>query len=144
MSTKEEYSGDQFVSVMMGTNGTAGDMVYLSTGSLKTLKSNSNAGSENTTAFLGVLVNTTTKGSLASVNVKQASLDKVTTTHTIEPGDILYANGAAATNEVGTAAGGTAVGVCCKHSSSVAPRVSAILLPFYITGASGFAVGTQE
>jgi hypothetical protein len=143
VSTIEEYSGNQFVSVMMGTAGTAGDMVYMTTGSLKTLKSNSNSGTENTSTFVGVLVDSTIAGSLAAVNVKQASLDKITTSHEIEPGDVIYANGAASNNKVGTVVGGTAVGVCCKYSGTTAPRVSAILLPYYITGAVGFAVGTQ-
>jgi predicted RecA/RadA family phage recombinase len=87
--------------------------------------------------FLGVLVDTTVKGSYGAVLAEGVvQLPKATTTSKIEVGELIY--GGETTNNVGTLVGGTALGVCFKQSATTDSYVSVKLLPFYITGAGGF------
>lgn len=139
MSVIDQYSDTIYPSVMMGTNGSAGDLVYKSTGSGLTLKTNANAGTENTSAFLGVLIDHTVAGSYGAViSEGVVSLAKLLTANKIEVGDKVYADGAASDNKVGTVAGGTAIGVCFAQSGTTDARVSVKLLPYSVTGAGGF------
>lgn len=139
MATIEAYKGDRIPYVMLGTSGTSGDLCYISTGSIKTLKSNANSGTENTSAFAGLLIESTVKGSYGAVLCEGvANLTKLASTNKIEVGDIIYADGAASDNKVGTVVGGTAIGICAKQSSTTDTTVAAKLLPFYITGAGGY------
>lgn len=139
MATIEAYQGDRIPYVMMGTSGTSGDLMYINTGSVLTLKSNANAGTENTSDFAGILIDSTVKGSYGAVLCERVvNLTKLLSTNKIEVGDIIYADGAAADNKVGTVAGGTAIGVCVKQSSTADATVATKLLPFYMTGAGGF------
>ena len=139
MSVIDRYTETIYPHVMMGTSGTGGDLVYVSTGSALTLKSNANSGTENTSAFLGVLIDSTVKGSYGAViSEGVVSLEKLLTANVIEIADRVYADGAAADNKVGTVAGGTCIGICAVRSGSTDPRVSVKLLSFSSTGAGGF------
>lgn len=138
MSIRDVSSPDVLRSVLMGTNGTSGDLMYESTGSGMTLKSNADSGTDNTSAFLGILIDTTSAGSYADIlcgGVVQ--LGKLATTNKIELGDVIYADGAASDNLVGTLKGGTAVGVCMKQSATTDANVSVKLIPF-TAARSGF------
>jgi len=139
MSTIEQYDTGIFPDLMMSEAGTAGDLIYLSTGSGARLASNTNAGTENTNAFIGVLIDTTAAGSMGAVATEcVVQLDKDTTTDVIDLGDQVYADGAEASNEVMETQGGTALGVCVKRSGSTDERVSVKLIPFYLMGVGGF------
>ncbi len=132
MSVLEQYVGKQAPYVMMGTSGTSGDLLYLSTGSALTCKSSANYASDNTNAFIGVLVDSTVKGTYGAVLSKGVvQLEKLVSTNKIELGNIVYADGAAKDNKVGTVAAGTAIGVCIKQSATSDTRVSVKLIPFY-------------
>lgn len=121
---------------LSGTNGTSGDLMYLSTGSVLTYKSHA-TGTGITNAFLGVLVNDVKTGSYCAIeSEKVVKLQKHAATQKIEMGNIIY--GTTASNLVGTLAGGTSLGICAKQSSSADTYVSVKLTPFYNLGAGGF------
>jgi predicted RecA/RadA family phage recombinase len=124
----------------MGTNGTAGDMLAHVTGSLIPLKSQgTGATSDYSNLFVGILFDTTANGSQGVCLMEGVfNLPKTTATDKIEAGNILYANGAALTNKVGTAAAGTAVGVCVKQSGSDNPNVSCKIAIADLMAARGF------
>jgi predicted RecA/RadA family phage recombinase len=136
MSTFEQYSGAQFPLILMGTNGTSGDIIYHSTGSGLTYKSAS-TGTGVSNKVIGVLVNTTAKGSYGAVAADVVvQMEKHAAANKIEVGDVIY--GTKSSNKVGTVAGGTAFGVCVKQSATTDTYVSVRLLPYYVTGAGGF------
>lgn len=138
MASTEQYTGRQFPYVMLSSAGTAGDLMYLDTGSAAPLKS-ATTGTDNTSAFLGVLVGDTVAGSYGGIITEGViDLEKLASTNKIEAGNIIYADGAAADNLVGTVAGGTAIGICVKQSASTDTYVRTKILPFYVTGAGGF------
>jgi predicted RecA/RadA family phage recombinase len=121
---------------LAGTGGTAGDLMYLSTGSVLTYKSAS-TGTGVSNAFLGVLVNdVAAAGYCAIEGDKVVQLEKHTTTNKIEMGDVIY--GTKSSNLVGTLAGGTALGICAKQSSTADKYVQVKLTPYYKLGAGGF------
>jgi predicted RecA/RadA family phage recombinase len=131
----EQYSG-KLIEAMMGTNGTAGDLVYLSTGSFLTNKSAS-TGTSITTTFTGVLVDTAAKGSMAvALCDGVVQLEKHTSTNKIEAGNAIY--GTKSSNKVGTLAGGTAIGFAVKQSATDDTYVSVRIQPFWVSGAGGF------
>lgn len=139
MAVIETYEGNIYPRVMMGTAGSAGDLTYLSTGSALTLKSNADAGTDNTSAFLGVLIDHTVAGSYGAMMVEGVvQLQKILTANKIEAGDVIYANGAASNNLVGTVAGGTSIGVCVRQSPSTSAYVSVLLQNESKAGAGGF------
>lgn len=136
MATIEQYDGGLFPYVLMGTGGTAGDIIYLSTGSGLTYKSAS-TGTGVSGAVIGILVDNTAKGSYGAVNCEGiAQLQKHAATQVIEVGDRIA--GTKSSNKVGTVLKGTAWGICAKQSASTDTYVSVKLLPFYITGAGGY------
>jgi len=136
MATSEQYSGNQYPYVMMGTNGTSGDLVYASTGSGMTYKSAS-TGTGVSNAFIGILADSCSTGDYAAVTSEcVAQLAKHTAANKIEVGDVIY--GTKSSNKVGTVAGGTALGVCFKQSSTTDTYVSVRLIPYYVSGATGF------
>ena len=139
MASIEQYSGSVIPHLLMGTAGTSGDLIYVSTGSGMTHKSNTDSGTDNTEAFLGVLINSTLAGSYGAVACRSVvQLEKLASTNKVECGDIVYADGAASDNKVGTVAGGTAIGVCYKQSPTTATYVSVRLIPSFEMGVSGF------
>ncbi len=136
MTTIEQYSGKQYPYVLMGTYGTAGDLVYHSTGSGMTYKSAS-TGTGVSGAFLGVLADSCATGDYAAViSDGVVQLAKHTAANKIELGDQIY--GTKSSNKVGTVAGGTALGVCFKQSATTDTYVSVMLIPYYISGVGGF------
>ena len=136
LSVIEQYTGNVYPLVLMGTDGTAGDLMYYSTGSGMTYKSAS-TGTGVALAFMGVLIDSTAKGSYGAVLAEGVvQLAKHTATNKIEVGDTLY--GTKSSNKVGTLAKGTALGVCVKQSGTADTYVSVKLLPYYISGAGGF------
>lgn len=135
MASIEQYSG-KLIEAMMGTNGTAGDLVYLSTGSLLTYKSAS-TGTSVSNAFAGVLVDTAVKGSMAVALCEGVvQLEKHTSSNGIEAGDRVY--GTKSSNKVGTLAGGTCLGIAAKQSATTDTYVSVRIQPFFVSGAGGF------
>jgi predicted RecA/RadA family phage recombinase len=129
MSVIEQYSGNQFPQMLAGTIGSAGDIVYVSTGSLLTHKTAAN-GTGVTNKFLGIAVNDFVAGSyVAVVSEGVVELTKHVSTNKIEVGDRIY--GTKSSNKVGTLAGGTCLGICVKQSSTSDTYVSVKLLPFY-------------
>ena len=136
MSVIEQYSGNILPHVLMGTAGTAGDLIYHSTGSGMTYKSAA-TGTGVSDQFLGVLIETTAAGSYGAVLCAGVvQLQKHAASQKIEMTDILY--GTKSSNLVGTVAGGTAIGVCVKQSATTDTYVSTLLIPFWISGATGF------
>ena len=121
--------------VLMGTNGTAGDILYISSGSAMTYKSLA-TGTDASSAFIGVLEETTATGSYAAVQSGGVvQLEKHAVTNKIEINNSIY--GTKSSNKVGTVAGGTAIGVCVKQSATTDTYVDVELLPCWITGAGG-------
>ena len=138
MASIEQYSGLVLPSVLMTEAGTAGDLIYVSTGSGARMAS-STTGSDNSSAFIGVLINDVAAGSTAAVACNGVvQLQKLVSTNKIEFGDIVFADGAEATNYVGTVAGGTAIGICFEQSATTETYVSVRLLPFFEAGVTGF------
>ena len=138
MASIEQYSGEQIPHILMSEAGTGGDLIYVSTGSGARMAS-STTGTDNSSAFLGVLINNTAAGSYGAVdNQNVVKLEKLASTNKIEIGDIIYADGAAADNKVGTVAGGTAIGVCMDQSSITDTYVSVRIIPSFAMGVSGF------
>lgn len=136
MATIEEYDANQFPSVLAGTAGTAGDLAYISTGSMLTYKSAS-TGTGVSSAFAGVLVQNATAGSYCSINFgKAVKLEKHAAANVIEMGDMIY--GTKSSNLVGTVAGGTAIGVCLVRSGSTDTYVTVKLIPAFAMGVGGF------
>ncbi len=129
MAVIEQYSGDILPQVLFGTAGTAGDMVYISTGSGLTHKSAS-TGTGVTLAFAGVLIDNVAAGSYGAVLINGVvQMPKHATANKIEVGDRLY--GTKSSNKVGTVVGGTALGVCVKQSATTDPNVSVKVIPFW-------------
>ena len=130
MTTKFQYSGDQFPYVLMGTPGTAGDPVYLSTGSGLTFKSQA-GGTGNSTAFIGILAENTAAGSYGAVTCAGIfQLPKTSTSNKIEIGDLVHIGSASTTESlVGTEAIGTHVGYCAVQSSTSDAFVSVHIKP---------------
>jgi len=136
MSTIEQYTGKVLPHVLMASAGTAGDLIYLDTGSGKPYDGAS-TGTGVSNAFVGVLASTTAAGSYGAVVADTVvQLEKHASTNKIEAGDMIY--GTKSSNKVGTVAGGTALGVCVKQSSTADTYVSVRLLPFYMMGVGGF------
>ncbi len=141
MATTEAYSGQRIEHLMMGTNGTAGDVIYLSTGSGMTYKSSTATGTDATAtaAFIGILEDSCSTGDYVSVLCEGVvQLDKTTTADVIEASDRVYLRNDAVAQTVGTLAGGTAIGIAAKRSGSTDTYVSTLLIPFYVSGAPGF------
>lgn len=136
MATIERYSGDQFPHVLMGTGGTAGDLIYLSTGTGLTVKSNA-AGTGVVTTFAGVLENTTTAGSYGAVSFASAfQLPKYPTSTAVEVGQLVYV-ATQNTNEIGTLDTGTAIGVCVNRSAAADSYITMKPIPFFDARANG-------
>lgn len=136
MASIEQYSGNVIPHLLMGTAGTAGDLIYVSTGSGMTWKSSS-AGTGVANAFIGVLINNTAAGSYGAVLCNGVTqLQKHASTDVIEVGDMIA--GTKSANTVGTLLKGTNIGVCVKRSSSDDTYVSVKLIPFFDQGDRGF------
>ena len=135
MASIFRYSGDVWQGII-GTVGSAGDMCYVSTGSLLTYRCNA-SGTAATNAFVGVLEDSATAGETVAVRTKGVfSLPKHATANKIELGDIIY--GTASANTVGTAAVGTALGVCAKQSATTDANVDVFIINKFVSGAGGF------
>lgn len=128
MSVREQYSGDQFPQVLAGTTGSASVLLYKSTGSA--LMYSVGAGTANSKDFIGIAVDNFIKGSYVAVQCEGVvQLTKHASSNKIELGDRIY--GSKTTENVGTLAGGTCIGVCAKQSSTSDSYVAVKLLPFY-------------
>ena len=129
MSIIEQYSGDVLPSVMMGTDGTSGDLMYKSTGSAMTYKSAS-TGTGVSLSFMGILIDSAVTGSYGAILTNGVvQLEKHAAANPIEVGDTIF--GTKSSNKVGTVAGGTALGVCAKQSATTDKYVSVMLRPFW-------------
>ncbi len=135
MAVQEQYQGGQFPYVLMGTSGTAGDPVFSSTGSALTVKSAAGGTSLCGAVFLGLLVETTAKGSYGAVAYEGIyQMPKSATTDVIELNDRIHIgtrNSASTQNLVGTVVVGTHIGICAKQSASTDPNVSVMLKPVF-------------
>lgn len=136
MATIESYDKKVLPQVMSGSGGTAGDLAYLSTGSVLPYKSSS-SGTGNALSFVGIYIDSVDNGSNAAVlSDGCVNLLKHAATQKIEVGNKIY--GTKSTNRVGTLAKGTALGVCFKQSDTTDSYVVTKLLSFDICGAGGF------
>ena len=135
MATIEQYSGGQFPYVLMGTPGTSGDLMYISTGTGMTVKSNA-AGTAMAATFIGILENTTGTGEYAAVTFNKVAQLPNWKDDVIEVGDMIYI-GTQASNNVGTADTGTAIGVCVVRAAAADDYVSVLPIPFFQARANG-------
>ena len=136
MASIEQYSGKVIPHLLMGTSGTSGDLMYVSTGSGMTYKSSS-TGTAVASAFLGILIDSAAKGSYGAVLCDGVvQLEKHSATQVIEVGNLIA--GTKSSNKVGTLLKGTNLGVCVKQSPSTATYVSIKLIPFFQMGVSGY------
>ena len=135
MATIEQYSWGQLPYVLMGTPGTSGDLMYISTGTGMTVKSNAD-GTGCATTFVGVLENTTGTGEYAAVTFGKIVQLGNYGSDTVEIGDALYI-GTAGDNGVGTADTGTAIGICAVRAASTDDYVSMLPIPFFESRAAG-------
>lgn len=130
MTTKFQYSGDQFPYVLMGTYGTAGDPVYVSTGSGLTFKSQA-GGTGNSTSFIGLLAENCATGDYVAVECAGVfQMPKTASANKIEIGDLIHIGTASSTESlVGTEAIGTHIGYCAVQSSTDSANVSVFIKP---------------
>lgn len=136
MASIEQYSGKVIPRVLMGTSGTAGDLMYVSTGSGLTYKSAA-TGTGVSNAFVGVLIDSAVKGSYGAVAADPVvQLEKHAAANKIEMNDLIY--GTKSSNKVGTVAGGTALGVCVKQSATTDTYVSVKIVNCMAMGVGGF------
>lgn len=133
MAVQSQYDDGVFPLVMMGTNGTAGDPIYISTGSGLTVKSAA-GGTNLCGSFIGLLVENTAKGSYGAVAYKGIfQMPKSATANVIELGDLIHIGTRSTTaNLVGTVVVGTHIGICAKRSGSTDANVSVALIPAFI------------
>ena len=137
MASIEQYSGNVIPHVLMGTSGTAGDLMYVSTGSGMTYKSHT-TGTAISNAFIGVLIDSTVKGSYGAVLCSGVvQLEKHAAANKIEMNDMIA--GTTASNKVGTILKGTNIGVCVKQSATTDTYVSVKLIPCFDMGVGGFS-----
>lgn len=133
MATSQAYQGGQLPYVLVGTNATAGDLMYLSTGTALSVKTHAN-GTGAANAFCGILEANTAAGAYGAINYsgvfKLGNLD----TSKCEVGDLLYIG--TASNSVGTEDHGTAIAMCVRQSAST-EDITAILIPFWEARANG-------
>ena len=135
MATREQYSGDQLPYVLLGTAGTAGDLMYLSTGTALTVKSHA-AGTGQAATFCGVLESNAAAGGYAPIGfggIYQLANFK---DDVIEVGNTIYI-ATENSNAVGTLDTGTAIGICAKRCAAADNDVSVKLIPFWESRAAG-------
>lgn len=129
----DQYPSGVFPQVLMGTAGTAGDPVYSSTGSALTVKSAAGGTHLCGAEFLGLLVETTAKGSYGAVKYDGiVQMPKSATADVIELNDLIHIGTSSTTQSlVGTVVCGTHIGICAKRSGSTDPNVSVLLKPAF-------------
>lgn len=129
----DQYPTGQFPLVMMGTNGSAGDPVYSSTGSALIVRSAAGGTHLCGAEFLGLMVQNTAKGSYASVKFDGiVQMPKSATADVIELNDRIHIGTRSTTQSlVGTVVVGTHIGICAKRSGSTDPNVSVLLKPAF-------------
>lgn len=134
MAVQEQYPAGQFPVVLMGTNGTAGDPVYTSTGSGLIVRSAAGGTHLCGLEFIGLLVETTAKGSYGAVQYEGIfQMPKSATTDVIEVNDRIHIGTRSTTQSlVGTVVLGTHIGLCAKQSGSTDPNVSVLLKPAFM------------
>ena len=135
MATIEQYSWGQLPYVLMGTPGTSGDLIYLSTGTGLTVKSHA-AGTAQAAAFAGILENTTGTGQYGAVTYGKVVQLPNFASDVVELGAMVYI-GTSAVNDVGTLDTGTAIGVCAKRAAAADAYVSVLPIPFWEARANG-------
>ena len=135
MATNEQYSWGQFPYVLMGTPGTSGDLMYISTGTGLTVKSAAD-GTGCATTFIGVLENTTGTGQYAAVTFGKVVQMGNYGSDVVEIGNTLYI-GTAGDNGVGTTDFGTAIGICVVRAAATDEYISVLPIPFFESRAAG-------
>lgn len=136
MTTLEQYSGDEFPYVLVGSgSGSAGDLMFSSTGTFFTVKSQA-AGTGCANTFCGVLEATTPAGSYASVGFGKVYQLPNQQSDKIEAGALVYI-ATSETNGVGTLDTGTAIGICVKQAAATDDYVSVKPIPFFESRAAG-------
>ena len=121
--------------VLLGTAGTAGDLMYLSTGTALTVKSNA-AGTGVVTTFCGILEETTAAGSYGAIGFMPIYQLGNYGSDNVEVGQMVYV-ATSGDNGVGTLDTGTAIGMCAKRASSSDSNISVKLIPFWESRAAG-------
>ncbi len=129
----DAYPTGIFPQVLMGTNGTAGDPVYSSTGSALTVRSAAGGTHLCGAEFLGLLVENTAAGSYGAVKFDGiVNMPKSSTTDVIELNDLIHIGTRSTTESlVGTVVCGTHIGICAKQSGSTNPNVAVLLKPAF-------------
>ncbi len=135
MPTIEQYSGDQIPYVLLGTAGTAGDLMYLSTGTAMTVKSHA-AGTGQAAAFCGILESTTAAGAYGAIGFGAVYQLPNFKDDKIEVGNTIYI-ATENSNGVGPLDTGTAIGMCVKPCAAADDNVSVKLIPFWESRAAG-------
>jgi predicted RecA/RadA family phage recombinase len=130
MTTIEQYSGDEFPYVLVGSgSGSAGDLMFSSAGTFFAVKTQA-AGTGCANTFSGVLEANTPAGSYASVGfmkvyqLPNAQSDKVLA------GQLVYI-ATSESNGVGTLDTGTAIGVCVKSAAATDSYISVKPIPWF-------------
>lgn len=134
MAVGEQYAGGQFPYVLMGTNGTAGDPVYTSTGSGLIVRSAAGGTHLCGAEFIGLLLETTAAGSYGAVACEGIfQMPKSATANVIELNDLIHiGTRSTAASLVGTGVIGTHIGICAKRSGSTDSYVSVMLKPAFM------------
>jgi predicted RecA/RadA family phage recombinase len=129
MATREQYSGDQLPYVLLGTGGTAGDMMYMSTGTALTVKSHA-SGTGLAPTFCGILESNTAAGAYGAIGFGAVYQLPNFKDDVIECGALVYI-ATSGVNGVGTLDTGTAIGLAVKRCAAADNDVSVKLIPFW-------------